>query len=587
MSFELKPINLSKVKKEKAKILIAQPFWKTSQIKRDVNRLYQVELTIENEGFLNAILAKGKDEKVDLIVFPEFSIPEQYHSKIKTWTSSNEVIVVAGSTYLQRENRFYNTASVFFKDIQYKTEKQNLSPYEVSRISGYSPSAGTTHIYFQNTPVGNLAVMICADEFYRGTRNEYLNKDLDILCVIACQSKGKEHHQSIDRVVKEYEKGIYVVYCNALCDSLSDGRSAFFANDYAEGFAELRETGLTQDDGIDRRMIEMPSVEGCLVVECNLQNKLVTFPNLDPNRSLVKLELPFVFENGNLRPLTDEELKALLAKPSTEKSEYWPSIPPVKTFVTDYVGRKTDIDYLNEFLSNFNKHFLLIYGVGGMGKSHLLYWCMKDYQGKTFFYHLVSPNENFSINKLFEICLIPKPDDKLSLDEKQNLFVKTFQKNDVHLILDDYYEIQDDEVKRILSKLIGIGKGKLLIVSRVIPFQLSHLTNDFLHYKILPLSELEFKQVIRNYINTKNVNLSDDEIYLIFEKAQGYPLGGQLIIDAKPYSATLNELLTDLPKFEAELDPDGKSYSGRLLDRIFQKGQRCPKFERFYLFICT
>lgn len=461
--------------------------------------------------------------------------------------------MVAGSTYLLREEKFYNTSSVFFEGTQHKTEKHKLSPRESSQFIGYGPSEGTDHFYFQNTPVGNLAVMICADEFDRNTRDEFLTKDLDILCVIACRSKGKEHHQSIDRIVKEHKKGIYVVYCNALCDSLSDGRSAFFANDYSESFAELRSAGLTQYDGIDKLIIEMPSVAGCLIVECNLQKKLVTFPNTDSNRALVKREVPFVFKNGNLRQLTMEEYKATVAIPSKEKTEYQPSIPPVKTFIADYIGRKTDIDYLNEFLSNSQKHFLLLYGVGGMGKSHLLYLCMKNYKGKTFLYHAVSPNEKFSLIKLFEICLIPKPDDRLSLEEKQSLFIERFQQNDVHLILDDYYEIQDEEVKLLLSKLIGIGRGKLLILSRVIPSQVIHLTNDFLNYKILPLPEPEFKQVMQNYIKTKNINLSDDEIHLIFEKAQGYPLGGQLIIDAKPYSATLNELLTNLPKFEAEL----------------------------------
>lgn len=572
MRFELNPINLSKPKNEKAKILIAQPSWMPSQIKRDVNQLLQLELTEENEEFLDMVLDKGNAAKVDLIVFPEFAIPEKYHAKIKTWTSSNSVIVVAGSTYLQREGKFYNTASVFFEGIQYKTEKHNLSPYEVSQISGYGPLAGTDHSYFQNTPVGNLAVMICADEFYRNTRDEFLNVDLDILCVIAVQSKGKEHHQSIDRIVKEHADGIYVVYCNALCNSISDGRSAFFGNNYNEGFLELKEAGLTSDDGIDRRLIEMPPVAGCLIVECNLANKKVAFPNPDSNRSLVKAEPPFVFEDGNLRRLTIEETKQRLERTSKDKAEYQPSITPVKTFVASYIGRQADIDYLNDFFNNAQKHFLLLYGVGGMGKSHLLYCCIKDYKRKPFFYHVISPNEEFTLNKFFEICLLPNPDDKLSLEERQNKFAEKFQENNTYLILDDYYEVQLEEVKSLLPKLIGIGKGKILILSRVVPSNVHHRTNDFPNHKILPLEEPEFKQVIQNYIQDKNITLTEEEIHMIFEKAQGYPLGGQLIIDAKPYSVSLHELLTDLPKFEASIDPDGKDYSGRLLNRIFQKG---------------
>ena len=144
------------------------------------------------------------------------------------------------------------------------------------------------------------------------------------------------------------------------------------------------------------------------------------------------------------------------------KVEYQPSIPPVKTFEAKYIGRQADIDYLNEFLSNAQKHFLLLYGVGGMGKSHLLYCCLKDYTGKSFLYHIVSPNEEFTLNKLFEICLLPKPADELSIEAKQNKFVEEFQESNTHLIIDDYYEVQLEEVKSLLPKLIGVGKGKIL-----------------------------------------------------------------------------------------------------------------------------
>ena len=289
-----------------------------------------------------------------------------------------------------------------------------------------------------------------------------MSVDLDVLCIIAVQSKGKEHHQSIDGIVKESPNGIYVAYCNALCKPISDGRSAFFGNDYNDGFSEFKDAGLTKNDGIDRRVIEMPSFAGCLIVECDLANKKVTFPNLDSERYLVKTNLPFVFENGELRKLTLEEIKTRTEKALQEKAEYQPSIPPVKTFEAKHIGRQADIAHLSEFLCNIQKHFLLLYGVGGMGKSHLLYCCLKHYKGKSFLYHAVSPNEHFTLNRLFEVCLLPKPDDGLSIDAKQLKFVEEFQKNNIHLIIDDYYEVQLEEVKSLFPKLIGVGIGKML-----------------------------------------------------------------------------------------------------------------------------
>lgn len=314
--------NLNKEKKEKAIILIAQPSWEHTQIKRDDNRLFQLEFSEEDKKFFDLVLEKANENKVDLIVFPEFAIPQKYHEEIKSWTSTNNVVVVAGSTYLEREKLFYNTASIFFEGSQYKTEKQKLSPHEISCIKGYGPSPGTDHYYFKNTPIGNIGVLICADAFDINTRNELLNVDLDILCVIAVQSPGKEHHQSIDGIVKDYNEGIYVVYCNALCHPISDGRSAFFGNDYKESYTELKNLGLSSNDGIDKRIIEMPNVAGCLIVECNLLNKKVTVPNRSSTRSLINVDLPFVFENKSFRRLTDQELhyrEESISKKQTER----------------------------------------------------------------------------------------------------------------------------------------------------------------------------------------------------------------------------------------------------------------------------
>lgn len=509
-------------RRKKAKILIAQFSWKLEQMSRDSNQVWRLELTEEDKKFIDTILNKAMESKVDLVVFPEFSIPEKLHTKISEWTKQNDCIVVAGSTNLERDKKFYNTSTIFHNGDPYRTEKAKLSPYEVSNIEGLGPSESENQLYLQNTLIGNLGVMICADVFYHETRAEFLNLDLDILCVIAFQNKATEHHQSINEIVKEAKQGIYVVYCNALCESYSDGSSAFFGNVYREVPKEFIDAGFTQNDGIVNRIIEIPAIPGCIIVECDLDNKLVTLPNRDGRRSNVTVERPFVFKDDSLRQLKINELKQRNEKGKEQKKEeYQPTIPSVKLFTSKYIGRQDDIDYLKEFFSNKGKHFLLLYGVGGMGKSHLLYECIKEYKGKTFFFHAVSPNEEFSLNKLYELCLLPKLEGKKSIEEKQNQFIEKFQENNVHLILDDYYEVQLPEVKSLLPKLIGLGRGKMLLLSRIIPSNINHLRNDFLNHKILPLLEESFKTVIQNYAVIKCITLTDEEIHLIYEKAQG------------------------------------------------------------------
>lgn len=114
MSIELKAKYLGKTPKDKAKILIAQSSWEKTQLARDENQCYKLSLTEENEKFIDSILELGNGKEVDLIVFPEFSIPEKYLEKIREWTFHNQIIVIAGSANLQREEKYYNTSSIFF-----------------------------------------------------------------------------------------------------------------------------------------------------------------------------------------------------------------------------------------------------------------------------------------------------------------------------------------------------------------------------------------------------------------------------------------------------------------------------------------
>ena len=297
--FKLQPINFKLSKKDRAKILIAQSTWNEDQLMRDSLLLYRLGFNSDNEQFLRAILAKAKEKDVDLIVFPEFSIPRKYHEEIRQWSEEEKnIIIVAGSDYLEHEKKYYNTASIFFQGQHYTTQKLKLSPHEDTIFDGYGPSEGYVNNYFENTPIGNLAVMICMDAFHENIRHELIKLSLDILCIISVQSPAKEHHQVIDRLVKDKKEGCYIVYCNAFCAN-ADGRSAFFGHNYKNNFDEVKES----DDGIDKRAFEMPKTSGCFIVDCNLKEKIPYAGNKDYYRSLIKVVPPFIFQNGQLEQM--------------------------------------------------------------------------------------------------------------------------------------------------------------------------------------------------------------------------------------------------------------------------------------------
>ena len=57
MIIELKSENLGKKPKKRARILISQPSWEASQISRDENQCYQLNLNRENKTFIKNVLA--------------------------------------------------------------------------------------------------------------------------------------------------------------------------------------------------------------------------------------------------------------------------------------------------------------------------------------------------------------------------------------------------------------------------------------------------------------------------------------------------------------------------------------------------
>jgi hypothetical protein len=248
-------------------------------------------------------------------------------------------------------------------------------------------------------------------------------------------------------------------------------------------------------------------------------------------------------------------------------------------FSTEYIGRVENVQYVLDFLNNPDQHFMLLYGVGGMGKSHLISECRKKF---------INPNlkqtectSNYNLNSLFKTCGINYPEE-LSSEEKIKFFIDEFIKQNICLILDDFYETIDSEIREMLPKLASIPYGKILLVSRAIPKELNKIGFQYDRYLLPPLHESDFNKVIEDYVLWKEKNdpqsfklsLTKIDLKKIYGKAQGYPLGGQLIVDLLFSMEKLDDILKAIPRFDAELDEEGKQFSGRLLDSIFKKGSQ-------------
>jgi|GEM_PF-3578039 len=304
------------VMKKSAKVLVAQPELEFEKIN---NGLWNPKINNQYNSFLEAIFLKANEDNVDVIVFPELSIPKSQHDKISKWTEDNDCIVVAGSDYFKDEEdgQFYSTASLFHSGKQYKTEKIHISSHEASVLVDEGASERTGHqYYFSNTPVGNLGIIICSDvfgegEYRHGVTKNILNLNLDILCLIACQNGAKEHYQKINQLIKDAPKSPYVIYCNVLSDKISDGKSAFFANEHkTKREDQFINKWLVPDDDYSTHLIEMPSFPGCLVFKCKLPAGSAILGDRSSSPALAfDVHRPFVFDGKNLIELSEEELK--------------------------------------------------------------------------------------------------------------------------------------------------------------------------------------------------------------------------------------------------------------------------------------
>ena len=128
----------------------------------------------------------------------------------------------------------------------------------------------------------------------------------------------------------------------------------------------------------------------------------------------------------------------------------------------EYFGRKDDIRFVTDFINNETQHFLLLYGVGGMGKTHLVSICLDNLSNTRKFFW-IKGDDTFDLRKLFEGCNLryPKELEKKAPDELDGIrkihsrFLEEFTNNNLFLILDDYYEIIDPDVRQLLPQFVS------------------------------------------------------------------------------------------------------------------------------------
>ncbi len=177
---------------------------------------------------VHEFLKIAKHNSVDLLLFPELSIPLKLIEKIQGWSKEQESIVICGSHYHIDHGEYISRCPIIIKGNVYFTEKIHPSPLEKSPIKGEGLKSGIKILKFTNSFIGNFAVLICADYLDDTLKSDLDLNSLDILCVPAYQRDSKVYQRRMNVDCEESSEGIYVLYSNFTCNRYCDGTSSIF-----------------------------------------------------------------------------------------------------------------------------------------------------------------------------------------------------------------------------------------------------------------------------------------------------------------------------------------------------------------------
>ena len=366
--FQIK--SLKKMKsKQTVKFVIAQPKITSEEYK--TSDAYK--------EYVESILRHAND--IDLLVFPEYSIPLTLHPIFETWTSQNECIVVAGTDFSTNSGNTFNQVALFHNGKVLTRSKNYLSPHEIEIDITEGNGA---YLIFEDTPIGTLCIFICHEidktnpesvlESLANFRSECEKPfSPDVLCVIACQDDASLHHNilrhEVDRYNTRKDKGVYVIYNNLFSpdNAISNGRSAFFSAEHNSNYQQGKVKGLISESmylsqAQSHCMVEMIDDAGYLFVEAVMDDKFAIAGDRETQRNVIlRRSINKYLGNGKFSECTwmDNPLKAKHNLPQRNEN---------------FIGRE---EYLKRLKASFhNKRngritTQIIRGLGGVGKTQL------------------------------------------------------------------------------------------------------------------------------------------------------------------------------------------------------------------------
>jgi predicted amidohydrolase len=245
--YDIDIIDLGLPRPTSARILVAQPRWQSQDwfVKHGLSFLRN---PIVAENWISHVLSRATETVVDMVLFPELSVPEESLSQIQAWSKQTGAIVIGGSHYFRRPSGYVSRCPVIIAGSAYFVEKITPAPIEVSPIKSQGLQSGERLLVFKNSSIGNFGVLICSDYLNTETKDAVIEVGLDILCVPAFQRISKDYHVRMSLDCENSQDGLYIAYANTLLPGVGDGKSAIFALMDSIFSEKLKTESLTDGD---------------------------------------------------------------------------------------------------------------------------------------------------------------------------------------------------------------------------------------------------------------------------------------------------------------------------------------------------
>lgn len=363
MQIQKKDIDGKVEKEHHIKAMICQMDWSMLTYE-NAEPLYKVKKNNYLDCFINDITKIAYEENVNLLVFPECTIPKCYENQFLELAKNTNMIIVAGTHYEGKDDGVYSICPIITSEGVFEQYKINPSPLEKSPIPSKGLRRGNECLVFKNTVIGNFAVIICIDYEDVGLKRFIELENLDLVIIPAFNKQNEEFANRMQSDIKDSKNGLYILYSNVL-KGAECGKSAVFACMY-EGYArQLKSSGLT-DLVPEYKVYELKENQRYVIVNLDMTNKRPSVTkniNTDPN---VEIYLEDTIQNSKM----DKFLRAI----GTSAAQY-------KNMAELYVKPK---EYNDIYETLNNKNVVMIVGDPGIGKTYTAINLLYDFYQKGY-----------------------------------------------------------------------------------------------------------------------------------------------------------------------------------------------------------